>query len=273
MIPLPVMRIPASLLALLGLAACGAAEEEPIPPEALERLAAQEQRLHGVCSAPQTYARLRELLFDEAARQRGSAAEAIDAAAAAADLAFREPVTATGDPNGVVVCSGRLLVELADGGDGEPRRLSADVEFAAQAASDGSGLVFELEGAETVVSDLAALGGPVAAPPPPPQQAGDAQFDSFHRALHSTGPSFDCTRARLPSERMICSSRPLSQLDREMASLYYDQMARADERRRELLRRTRDGFLSRRDRCTQAVCIASVYEDRIAEIRRIGLGG
>jgi uncharacterized protein len=71
---------------------------------------------------------------------------------------------------------------------------------------------------------------------------------------------------------MICSSRPLSQLDREMAALYYDQMARADERRRDLLRRTRDAFLVRRDRCGGAGCIASVYEDRIAEIRRISRG-
>jgi hypothetical protein len=239
----------------------------------LRRIEAQEQRLDAVCSAPQTYARLRELLFDEAARQRGGEAGAVDRAAAAATLAFREPVTATGDPTGVVVCSGRLLVEVADPGGAEPLRLSGDVEFAAQAASDGSGLVFELEGAEPVVRDLAALGGPVAAAPPPSQARSEAPFDGLHRALHSTGPSFDCTQARLPSERLICSNRPLSQLDREMASLYYDQMARSDERRRDLLRRTRDGFLARRDRCTQAVCIASVYEDRIAEIRRIGRGG
>lgn len=273
MVALPDMRTPASLLGLLALAACGAGEEEPIPPEALQRLEVQEQRLHGVCSAPQTYARLRELLFDEAARQRGGDASVIDQAAAAANLGFREPVTATGDPNGVVVCSGRLLVEIGDPGGSEPRRLSADVEYAAQAASDGSGLVFELEGAEPVVRELAGLGGPVAAPMPPSQAKSEAPFDGLHRARHSTGPSFDCTQARVPAERMICASRPLSQLDREMASLYYDQMARADERRRDLLRRTRDGFLTRRDRCAQAVCIASVYEDRIAEIRRIARGG
>ena len=267
------MRTTASLLGLLALAACASAEEEPIPAETLQRLEAQEQRLHSVCSAPQTYARLRELVFDEAARRRGGVSAMFEEAAAAATLAVLEPVTATGDSGGVVVCSGRMLLEVAEPAGGEPRRFAADVEYAAQAASDGSGLVFELEGAETVVQGLAALGGPAAQAPPTAARKSDAPFDDVHRALHSTGPSFDCNHARVPSERMICSSKPLSQMDREMAALYYDQMARADERRRQLLRRTRDAFLIRRDRCSEAGCVASVYEDRIAEIRRISRGG
>jgi uncharacterized protein YecT (DUF1311 family) len=265
------MRTLISLLGLLALAACAAPEEEAIPTETLERLEAQEARLHAVCSAPQTYARLRELVFDEAARQRGGPATDLDKVAAAANLAVLEPVTATGDPAGVVVCSGRMLLELAAPDGGESRRLAADVEFAAQAASDGSGLVFELEGAETVVRDLAAIGGPAPVQPAVAPRL-EAPFDGLHRALHSSGPSFDCKRARVPAEHMICASRPLSKLDRDMASLYYDQMARSDERRRQLLRRTRDAFLERRDRCSQAGCIASVYEDRIAEVRRIGRG-
>lgn len=267
------MRTFPTLLGLLALTACGSAEEEPISPEALQRLEAQEQRLHGICSAEPTYARLKELVFDEATRRRGATTSAIDDAAAATNLSLLEPVTATGDPGGVVVCSGRMLLETADAAGGEPRRLAADVEFAAQAASDGSGLVFELEGAETVVAALAALGGPVPASAAPAPPASDAPFDGVHRAQHSTGPSFDCSLARVPSEQMICASRPLSQLDREMAALYYDQMASADERRRQLLRRSRDAFLLRRDRCGEAGCIASVYEDRIAEIRRISRGG
>jgi uncharacterized protein YecT (DUF1311 family) len=267
------MRFPAPFLGLLALAACGsAAEEPPLPPDALQRLEAQEQRLHAVCSADPTYARLKVLMFEQATRRRGGTAAAIDAAAAATSVSLLEPVTATGDPGGVVVCSGRLLLEMADAQGGEPRRLAADVEFAAQAASDGSGLVFELEGAETLVAELASLGGPLAPAAPAPPLQGDAPLDERHRALHASGPSFDCTQARLPSEQMICSSRPLSRLDREMAALYYDQMAQADERRRDLLRRTRDTFLARRDRCGEAGCIASIYEDRIGEIRRISRG-
>ena len=266
-------RTASLLLGLLALAACGGGEkEDSLSPEALQRLAAQEQRLHSICSAESTYARLKGLVFDEATRRRGDASKAIDDEAAATNVSLLEPVTATGDPTGVVVCSGRLLLEVASAGSAEPRRLAADVEFAAQAASDGSGLVFELEGAEALVADLAALGGPVAPSRRPQQQQSDAPDNGDHLAMHSTGPSFDCTQTRLPSERMICSSRPLSRLDREMAALYYDQMAQADERRRDLLRRTRDTFLARRDRCGEAGCIASIYEDRIGEIRRISRG-
>jgi len=254
------------LLALLG--GCGAAEEEPVDPVQQARIADQEQRLHSVCSAPQTYARLKELLFDEAVRQRGGDPAGLDAAITATNISVLEPVTAAGDPRGVVICSGRVLMELP--GRPEARRLAADVEYAAQAASDGSGLVFDLEGAGDMVRELSLLGGPAATPAPAQPPSAEPPTGDAHRAIHSEGPSFDCTYARLPSEKMICSSRPLAELDRQMASLYYDQMARADERNRQLLRRTRDAFLVRRDRCQQSACIASVYEDRIGEIRRIG---
>jgi hypothetical protein len=265
------MRRTAALLSLAALFACSE-EEAPQPdPQAQAEVAAREQRLHAVCSAPETYARLREALFDEAARRRAGEAAALDEAAGAAAVSVLEPVTATGDPRGVVVCSGRLLLELPT--EGEPRRMAADVEYAAQAASDGSGLVFELEGAGALAAQLAGFNGPASPAPSAPPAASDAEIDGAHRARHSEGPSFECAQVRVVAERVICTSRLLSRLDREMASLYYDQMASADERKRQLLRRTRDAFLKRRDRCQEAGCIASVYEDRIAEIRRIGARG
>ncbi len=258
------MRAGSIILLAAALAGCAAAEEQPVDPAQQARLADQESRLHSICAAPQTYARLKELLLDEAVRHRGGDPAGLDQTIAAANVSVLEPVTATGDPRGVVVCSGRVLVELP-----QERRLAADVEYAAQAASDGSGLVFELEGAGDVVRSLAALPGPVAAPAAAAAPSPEAPFDGAHRASHSTGPSFDCSYSRLPSEKLICSSRPLAELDRQMASLYYDQMARSDEPTRQLLRRSRDAFLTRRDRCQESGCIASVYEDRIAEIRRI----
>lgn len=254
-----------------ALTACAAQDDSEPPSQGQEELAAREARLHDACSAPETYVRLKELVFDQAARLRRGDAGVLDEAAATATVALKEPVTATGDPNGVVVCSGRLLLEMPDPGGGDPRRLAAEIEFAAQAANDGTGLVFEMEGADTLVRDLAALGGPTTPQPPAaPAARADMPLDAVHRARHSTGPSFDCAAVDLPAEQMICASRPLSQLDREMASLYYDQMARAEERQRDLLRRTRDAFLARRNRCRDAGCIASVYEDRIEEIRGMG---
>jgi uncharacterized protein len=58
-----------------------------------------------------------------------------------------------------------------------------------------------------------------------------------------------------------------------MASLYYALMAEADGGTRSHLRRSRDAFLSRRERCGTAACVESAYAARMAELRRIGGGG
>jgi hypothetical protein len=270
------MRKALALLGLPLLAACGSAGEPDSGTNPQVQLAQEDvQRLQGICTAPQTYARLKEIAFDQAAKRRAGEASALDRAAAGARAEMAGPVTASGQPSGVVVCSGRFLLEVPGEEGPQPLQLAAQIEYAAQAAPDGSGLVFEVEGAEQMVGRLALLGGalPQGSLAPSPAPRSDAPYDGEHRALHSTGPSFDCTRTRFPTEAMICSSRPLSALDREMASLYYDRLARADERTRQLLRRSRDGFLARRDRCQEGGCIASVYEDRIAEIRRISTRG
>lgn len=268
------MRKALVLLGLPLLVACGSKDDASSEAAAPAGAAGEHARLlHATCTSPQTYARLKELAFDQAADRRGGEASALDQIVPGTRASMVEPIAATGDPKGgVVVCSGRFLLEVPT--EAGKRLLSTPIEFAAQAAGDGSGLVFELEGAEEIVEQLALIGGPVSdggADGAPRRR--DVPYDGEHRARHSEGPSFDCTRARHPSEAMICSSRSLAALDREMASLYYDHMARADEGARQLLRRSRDGFLERRDRCQQAGCIASVYEDRIAEIRRIASDG
>ena len=54
-----------------------------------------------------------------------------------------------------------------------------------------------------------------------------------------------------------------------MASAYYAAMADVDEPTRRHLRRSRDFFLARRERCSSAECVAAAYNARIAEIRSI----
>jgi uncharacterized protein YecT (DUF1311 family) len=268
------MRIAWVTVSLSMLAACGGSGEPALIASQAQPEEERSRRLHAICTAPATYARVQALAFDQAAHRRGDQGDALDRAASGARTEMVDPVSATGDPTGVVVCSGRLLLELAAAEGSEASRLSSDVEYAAQAASDGSGLVFDLEGAEPIVAELAKIGGQSIKPVPAsrPVDPGAPQ-DGEHRARHSAGPSFDCSQARPGAEAMICSSQPLSALDRQMASLYYDGTARSGDRKRQLLRRTRDAFLARRDRCREAGCVASVYEDRIAEIRRIGGAG
>jgi len=57
-----------------------------------------------------------------------------------------------------------------------------------------------------------------------------------------------------------------------MASIYYAAMARVDPAARAHLRRSRDHFLVRRERCGSEECVAAAYNARIAEIRSIAEG-
>jgi uncharacterized protein len=85
-------------------------------------------------------------------------------------------------------------------------------------------------------------------------------------------PSFNCRHAKTRTEQMICGSPRLAAQDRAMASLYYDLMASADPDTRGHLRRSRDAFLGRRERCGSESCVNSTYASRMAELRTIGRG-
>ena len=214
----------------------------------------------------------------------------------------------------VTVCRGRFILELPPGVenafDGQ-RRLTADIEYAAQAAADGSGLVYHMEGAEPIIYRLATAGGFVprtarvqppqqAAPTPAPAPAQPAQVAQAQpeprgtpapqqaprpappatkaeraqpkQARTAGSPSFNCNYARTRSERMVCANAALAARDRQMAALYYSTMANADVGTRAHLRRSRDAFLARRERCGSEDCVMSIYDARIQEIRRIASG-
>ena len=71
---------------------------------------------------------------------------------------------------------------------------------------------------------------------------------------------------------MVCGDERLASRDREMASVYYRAVAEADPETRSILRRSRDRFLARRERCGGPGCVARAYEDRVDEIDRIMSG-
>jgi uncharacterized protein len=71
---------------------------------------------------------------------------------------------------------------------------------------------------------------------------------------------------------MICSDGSLAALDRQMSSRYYSALAGADPGTRRDLRRSRDRFLSYRERCPNQACVAQAYRDRMDEIRDISAG-
>ena len=306
------MRIIAATAAFLSLLGACDWMQKKDPPGAkgeAELRAERDRRIRRACSSEATYDRLKELAFDEAARIRGQDPRALDALATASVVRMEDPVAKSRDEAlNVTVCSGRFILELPPGAenafDGQ-RRLTAEIEYAAQAAADGSGLVFQMEGAEPIIYRLATVGGvlprtaqlqpqpqlvPAPAPEAPanaqpqpqpqpqpqlqaqPQPAPPPKAQPRPEPRTSASPSFSCRHARTRSERMVCSSGSLAAKDRQMAALYYSSMADADPGTRARLRRSRDAFLARRERCGSEACVMATYDERIREIRGIASG-
>jgi hypothetical protein len=113
------------------------------------------------CASKATYARLKEVAFEEAVRARNADPANLDTLASHSVVRMENPVMLSRDEDlNITVCSGRLILELPPGSEaafGGQRRLAADIEYSAQAAADGSGLVYEVRGAEPIVTRLAAF--------------------------------------------------------------------------------------------------------------------
>ncbi len=257
-----------------------------------ERRLEREARLRRACASELTYDRLKEYAFDEAQRIRGGDGQMLDQVATASGVRMEEPLVKSRDEElNVTVCTGRFILELPPGAenafDGE-RRLSAQVEYAAQAAVDGSGLVYQMSGAEPIIYRLATIGGlPASAPTQTasepaatprlnsPADAGTPPEPAPPPSRSQTGParpSYSCRHASTRTEIMVCADPGLAARDRRMASVYYEEMARADGATRRSLRQSRDRFLNRRERCRSEACVAQAYEERVDEIRRIAAG-
>ena len=307
---------------------------------------AQLEQVRKACASQLTYARLKEYVFDQAAQIRNSVARGLDPLAAYSVVRMDDPVVKSRDDKlNITVCTGRFVLNLPpgiqDAFNGQPM-IEADVEYAAQAAADGSGLVYSMNGAEPIIYRIATLALPIramphiaaapaeadedkgaaaialteaaqesrpAAPPPVhtakktiaavPEQRLAARSERAltrpakaaarpertlvrpakatarpERALvrpakATASPAFNCRYAKTASEKMVCGSGSLAAADRQMSAAYYSEMAIADASAKRALRRTRDKFLARRELCSTNSCVARVYEQRVAEIRRI----
>ena len=150
-------------LALLALGGCD--KPQPSKSAAETRTAARERvlarKLQAACSSPSTYDRLKQVAFEEAVRIRNSDPVNLDTLATYSTVRMENPVVKSRDEVlDVTVCSGRFVLQLPPGAErafaGE-RRLTADIEYGAQMAADGSGLVYQIKGAEPIIYKLAAF--------------------------------------------------------------------------------------------------------------------
>jgi hypothetical protein len=137
-------------------------DKEPAGPRSKEQVGQnQEDAFETACASSATYDRLKQVVFDEAVRIRNADPANLDTLATNSVVRMENPVVKSRDEKlNVTVCTGRFVLELPPGaerGFGGQRRLAADVEYAAQGAVDGSGLVYQLNGAEPIIYRLAAF--------------------------------------------------------------------------------------------------------------------
>ena len=112
---------------------------------------------------------------------------------------------------------------------------------------------------------LKTTGQPVTPPPPPgPPPPGP----SPQRTTPPVGsPSFDCTKARLLTEQLICADDELASLDVRMARLYFAALEHTLDKN--ALKQTQRTWLKvRRDVCPDVACLRRVYHERITELSR-----
>ena len=82
--------------------------------------------------------------------------------------------------------------------------------------------------------------------------------------------SFDCSRARTPSERTICGNRGLEDRDVRMATLYtVNRQLAGGMGALGAMRDRQTEWLADRERCgSNVTCIRRQYDTRIAELER-----
>lgn len=264
----------------------------------------KDDRGERTCASTETYSRLKDVLFEQAARSSNADAANLELLANNSVVRMENPVVESRDEErNATACSGRIVLEFPPGAErglGGQRRLVADVEYGVQPAADGSGLVYRLSGAEAIVSRLSAFklqssgepafsddrstdiplpsddvpaGEPAQPPAPPPvaRPEPEPRPEPQPKAAASANanPSFNCRSARTRGEIMVCRSPRLASLDRSMSSLYFSSLSNASGPARRALQASRNRFLAYRDRCASEACIAQAYQDRMREISDI----
>lgn len=242
--------------------------------------------LNKACAGQSLYNQIKRALFAEAMQARTDDAAAYQKIATTASIRM-ENAAAEGEGRspGLVDCVGSMAIDLPPGVTTAAGRrlLMSDIYYAVDPATRR---VVQLRDAQQIVGELAGLTvAPVQQQLPPAVQPGPADeaapIDPLAPAAvppaqpppaATARPSYDCTRARSQSERMVCADPGLASLDRAMAGEYLRAMAQASPQQQSLLRQTRDRFLTYRDNCLSAACVGGAYTDRIREIRDIAAG-
>ncbi|WP_129586433.1 hypothetical protein [Sphingomonas montana] len=160
----------ASLILALSLAGCGKVEQKSADVVSKPRAEAKRHRV--ACASSVAYDRLKGLVFDQAVDRHAGDRANLDILADYSVVRIEEPVVDGWDSAlDLTRCTGRFILQIPPGAErafGGERRLEADIRYTAQAAADGSGFVYRLNGAEAIIARLAAFNLSVGAYRPSP---------------------------------------------------------------------------------------------------------
>lgn len=88
--------------------------------------------------------------------------------------------------------------------------------------------------------------------------------------LLATAASFDCDRAKGCVENVICQSPQLSQMDSEMANLYFMLRNFSSRRGARALLTSQRNWLTKRNTCNcDANCLVGYYNSRIDQLNSV----
>ncbi|WP_310467416.1 DnaJ domain-containing protein [Sphingomonas sp.] len=257
------------------------------------------------CSSSAPSALIKRELFRRAAQIRGSDQAAFANLAAHSFLRVGQPL-ATGQGSRTS-CNVKIFLALPPGVEawGERRNLEGNVgypsrgkpgeqareltfvsahvvELLATIAQAPSRQVAAVEPPPPPVLAAAAPLPPVAtprpllveasAPKPMPASVLPARAEQPLRATHQR-TSFSCRSAKSWAANTVCTSASLAVLDRGLASLYGDSIARAPASRRNQLIQGDRRFLAYRDGCRSESCVRSAYLTRIQAVQAIMADG
>ncbi|MEO6091567.1 MAG: hypothetical protein ABIP60_00915 [Novosphingobium sp.] len=154
----------------LGLNGCAKIKQND-PHDAVQARA-EARRQQAACASPAANDRLKTILFDRAISAHDGDPANLETLADYSLVRMEEPIVKGWDPAlDITRCKSRLILQLPPGAErafeGE-RQLRADIDYTAQAAADGRGFVYQVNGAEPIVNRLAGFNLTSQAYRPPP---------------------------------------------------------------------------------------------------------
>jgi uncharacterized protein len=86
--------------------------------------------------------------------------------------------------------------------------------------------------------------------------------------LTSKGPSFDCKKASIKVEKLICEHDDLKKLDIEIAAMFKKVLGLVSSDRAQAIRNAQKSFLEKRNQCRAHRCLTTSLEDQLSTLQR-----